>query len=512
MTDVEQVKSKIDIVSYINEHVPLKKTGRNFAARCPFHSEKTPSFFVSAERQSWYCFGACSEGGDIFTFVQKRENVDFTEALKILAQKAGVTLTHAHDTGGSSLKEKLLEINHVASEFYHYLLTNHNMGKRAMAYLKDRGIKPETIKTFVLGYAPSSWDSLFKYLLKKGYQAADIATAALVISRTGGGYYDRFRGRLIFTLKDHRGNIVGFSGRVLPGTDDPPAGQQGAKYININETPVYVKGNILYGLDVTREAIKKQKEAVVVEGEFDLLASFQSGVANVVAIKGSALTSGHLMLLLRFTDKLNLALDSDFAGNEAARRGIEAAEQAGFSVRVVIPAYGKDPAECVAKAPHLWKQSVAKAVPLYDFIIDTAVAKYGKEGVAGKKNIADEAVPFLATISNPIVASHYVRKLAALIEVSEESVMALSSRFVKVSTTQKPSQQTATTFTRQRLLEEQLLALIIQHRKTKEALAKTTSILSFSDFDTTPVAKILKLLSGYLHKRTTFAVGEFGKL
>src|SRR3989344_7427221 len=147
MTDVENVKSKINIVSYINEHVPLKKSGRNFAARCPFHSEKTPSFYVSAERQSWYCFGACSEGGDIFTFVQKRENVDFNEALKILAQKAGVTLTHAHDTGESSLKEKLLEINHVASEFYHYLLTNHNTGKRAMAYLKDRGIKIETIKT-----------------------------------------------------------------------------------------------------------------------------------------------------------------------------------------------------------------------------------------------------------------------------------------------------------------------------------------------------------------------------
>src|SRR3989344_7811470 len=253
MTDVENVKSKIDIVSFINEHVPLKKSGRNFAARCPFHSEKTPSFFVSPERQSWYCCGTCSEGGDIFTFVQKWENVEFAEALKILAQKAGITLTHAHVSEESSLKEKLIEINHVASEFYHYLLTNHNMGKRAMAYLKDRGIKPETIKTFVLGYAPSSWDSLFKYLLKKGYQASDIATAGLVISLTGGGYYDRFRGRLIFTLRDHRGNTVGFSGRVLPGADDPDAsGQQGAKYINTNETPVYVKGSILYGLDVTR--------------------------------------------------------------------------------------------------------------------------------------------------------------------------------------------------------------------------------------------------------------------
>jgi len=514
MTDVELVKSKIDIVSLISEHVPLKKSGRNFAARCPFHSEKTPSFFVSPERQSWHCFGACNEGGDVITFVQKQENVEFVEALKILAQKAGVTLTKTQSSDTSRVREKFYEINHLASEFYHYLLTAHKMGERAREYLAKRGIKKESVNTFTLGYAPASWDSLSKYLVKKGYQPRDLAQVGLVVSKTNGGLYDRFRGRLIFTLRDHRGNVVGFSGRVLPEKDEKSlsSDRQDAKYINTNETLIYVKGNTLYGLDVTKDAVKREKEVVVVEGEFDLLASWQSGVPNVVAIKGSALTQGQLLLLKRFTDKLLLALDSDFAGNEAARRGIEAAEVAGFSVQVITPMYGKDPAECVAKAPHLWKESVEKAEPLYDFVISQAVKRYEKEGILGKKKIAEEVIPFLSSIENPIVLSHYIRRVSTLLSVSEESVTTAVSRFGRKTASQERIIQKPTKTSRLQLLEEHLLALIIQSNNSKDALTDVVQIVSLSDFEVSPVTKILELLVGYFVKHKTLDAGKFGNL
>jgi len=329
MTDVELVKSKIDIVSFLSDYITLKKAGRNFKALCPFHSEKTPSFVVSPERQSWHCFGSCGEGGDVISFLEKWENLEFLEALRILAKKVGVTLSNYTPSSQTQLKDRLIEANHLASEFYHYLLVNHKIGKRAREYLESRRIKNETIKTFMLGYAPESWDSLLKYLLKKGYQTGEIHQAGLVVKSDRGRYYDRFRGRLMFTLCDHRGNVIGFSGRLLDEEihSEYKRGvyserERGAKYVNTAETPVYIKGNTLYGLYITKEAIKKEKEAVLVEGEFDMLSSFQAGAANVCAIKGSALTEGQLLLLKRYTENLILALDSDFAGSEAAKRGI----------------------------------------------------------------------------------------------------------------------------------------------------------------------------------------------
>lgn len=508
MSDVELIKAKIDIVSFVSDYVPLKKSGRTYKANCPFHSEKTPSFFVSPERGTWHCFGACSTGGDAISFLQKWENIEFVEALKILAQKTGVTLSKFAPTESSKIKDKLYEINHLSSEFYHYILTKHRLGEKARSYFEKRGIRKETIRTFILGYAPDSWDSLSKFLVKKGYSLEDIFTAGLIIKKDRGGYYDRFRGRIMFVLKDIRGNIIGFSGRKL----NTESGKE-AKYVNTPETPIYSKGNNLYGMEISKEEIKKQKEAVVVEGEFDLLGSFQSGVSNVVAIKGSALTEGQVLLLKRYTENIILALDSDFAGSEAARRGIEIADRAGLTVRVVKLLFGKDPAECVEKSPHLWQESVKKSMEIYDFVIETALEKYKKDDVSGKKKIGDEVAPFLAKITNPIIQSHYVKRLAGLLNVSEEALEMMIKSLKKSVIIEKPLDSLkATSMSREAMLEENLLALVIQYEKPQLTLAKVFAMLEMSDFQSSPVAKIFEILTGFLKSHNEFDVKKFGSL
>src|SRR3989344_4754700 len=256
MSDIDEVKTRTNIIDIIGARVTLKKAGRHFKALCPFHSEKTPSFIVSPERQSWKCFG-CGKGGSVIDFVMEHDHVDFLEALESLAEKAGVKLTRRHDeTPESKLKQRIFEANHLASEYYHFLLTKHVVGENARSYLKTRGVSDKTIKTFMLGYSPNSWDGLLNYLKKKGYDEKLLEHAGLTVS-SGRGGYDRFRGRVMFTLKDHRGNTVGFSGRLL----DPDAKE--AKYINTSETLVYSKSNVLYGLDVTKAAIQKEGEAII---------------------------------------------------------------------------------------------------------------------------------------------------------------------------------------------------------------------------------------------------------
>ncbi len=507
MTDAELVKSKIDIVNFISDYITLKKAGRNYKSVCPFHSEKTPSFIVSPERGSWHCFGACGEGGDAISFLQKWENIEFLEALKILAKKVGVKLTGFTPTDNIRQKEKLYEINHLASEFFHYLLTKHTLGERGREYLEKRRIKKETVDTFMLGYAPNSWDSLSKYLSKKGYSPEDISLSGLTIKSDSGRFYDRFRGRLMFTLKDHRGNMIGFSGRKLAESTDSQA-----KYINSPETPVYHKGSTLYGMDVTKEYIKKSGEAVVVEGEFDFLSSFQSGVGNVVAIKGSALTEDQVLLLKRYTENLILALDSDFAGNEAARRGIEVADNTGLTVKVVKLLYGKDPADCVEKSPHLWKESVEKAVPVYEFVIDTALSKYDKSTANGKKKIGDDVLPLLAKIQNPIIQSHYIKKLTRELEVNEESIEILIRRLGKKVVEASTSETPVAVHNRGEMIEEYLLSLIIQSKTPKNSLEKVMVIVEVDDFHLPPVGKIISLMSGYFIKHDGFDVKKFGSL
>lgn len=503
MDQLEEIKSKIDIVDLISEYLPLKKAGRNFKALCPFHTEKIPSFIVSPERQIWHCFGACNEGGDIFKFLMKWENMEFPEALKVLAKRAGVTLKRFEPTETSRLKEKLYEINHLASEFFHWVLLKTKIGKRALDYALKRGITPDSIETFTLGYAPNSWESLQKFLLKHGYEFEDMEKAGLVIKRESRpGYYDRFRGRLMFALRNHRGRVAGFSGRVL----DPQTSE--AKYINTPETPIYTKRDLLYGLEVTKKAIKNQGLAVVVEGELDLISSYQVGVKNVVAIKGSALTENQARLLKRYTENIALALDRDLAGDQAVRRGIETADAAGLAVKVVVLKGGKDPDECIQKNPNLWRESVEKTVPVYDFLIDSAVSRFNPSTADGKREIGREVLPSLAAISDGIVRAHYLQRLAGLLGVDEEILVAEMGKLRKSKARAKlePGDELGRpTRSRQEVLEEYLLALILQGLN----LAPKLPTVKKSDFSTPALRRIYEELLGFVRKKQSFSASEF---
>jgi DNA primase len=492
MRDTDEIKEKIDIVEFINERVPLKKTGRNFSARCPFHSEKSASFVVSPDRQIWHCFGACNIGGDIFSFVMKWENIEFPEAIVELAKLTGVKLTNRFEGNREwDTRERLLEINHLASEYYHYILTKHDVGKESRKYIEGRGISDKIVETFGIGYAPKGWRNLETFLLKKGYKDEEIEDAGLII-RGSHGWYDRFRGRIIFPLRNHRGQTVGFSGRVLDKT------AKEAKYINSPETSLYHKGSLLYGLDATYENIRKTGFVVLCEGEFDVLSSYQAGISNVVAIKGTALTEDQLRLLKRFTQEIRLSLDMDLAGDAAARRSIELADQFDFTIRVVVIPSGKDLDEGIKKDEAGVKKAVKDAVPIYDFILDSAKSRYDRNDPFGIKQIARETVPFVIRISNPIVRNHYIKKLAESLGVSEESILEEMTREQKKIRSsvqdEQPEKLTPDKISRKELLEKHLLSLLIQSPNPTQSLQFMLKNITIEDISSNPIRRIVILL------------------
>lgn len=512
MSDTDEIKSRLNIVDIVGERVKLKKAGRNFKGLCPFHTEKTPSFIVSPDRQTFHCFG-CGKGGDIFSFVMEFDRVDFTEALETLAERAGVALSRRiADTPEAKLKQQIFEVNHLASEYYHYLLTSHKIGEHARLYLKKRGISDKSIQTFGLGYSPNNWDGLLSFLKKRGYDEVLLEKAGLVLrsSRSGRGarHYDRFRGRVMFTLKDHRSNVVGFSGRVL----EPQVKE--AKYINTAETPVYIKGNVLYGLDVTKAAIQKTNEAILMEGELDVISSFQAGISNVTAIKGSALTENHARLLRRFCERLVFALDSDIAGDAAARRGIEIAENAGFDMRVLRLPSGKDPDEAVREHAGLVKKAIENAQPIYDYLLASALSRYDAKSSFGKKKIADEYSAILLKIDNSIVRGHYIRELARVIDIPQESVQEELDRASKRKGYRKTAQEKVPalpgrpSLSRLEQTELYLLSLLLQGQ-TSLLLGKLKESTEDMYMSYRPVRAILEKLETYVADHKTFDAAAF---
>lgn len=495
MSELEEIKEKIDIVPFIQELVPLKKKGRNFVSNCPFHREKTASFVVSPERQIWHCFGACNEGGDIFKFLMKWENIEFGEALKELAKRAGVKLQRVQiEDQGFKKKEKIYEINHLTSEYYHYLLTKHALGEKGRIYLKERGISDKIIKTFQLGYAPNGWRNLGAFLIKKGYKIDDLEKAGVIIRTGANRFYDRFRGRLIFTLFDHNNNIVGFSGRVLEKETKE------AKYINSPETEVYHKGKTLYGLNVTKEEVRQKKQLIICEGEFDVLTSFQAGLGNIAAVKGTALTNDQLRLIKRYADEVILAFDMDVAGNLAAKRAIEMAEDFSLNLKVMKLTTGKDLDESVKLDFPAVKEALKKTVSIYDFLIDSAVEKYPLNDPFSKKKIGEEIVPFLSKIQNMIIKNHYTKKLANILGVAEEAIGAEIEKLKKgkeMAFLEKKADFLQSRKNRQEVLEEYLLALIVQAKNFKENLQFALKNIKIEDIGKLSIQKIFSLLEKY---------------
>lgn len=504
----EEIKKKLDIIEFVGSYISLKKAGRNFKAVCPFHQEKTPSFVISPERQIWHCFGACQEGGDVIRFFMKWENIGFTEAVKELSNRLGIKIQQAGFEDQSwKIKERLLSINKLASEYYGYMLNKTKFGKRALEYLKNRGISGAIINKFGIGYAPNSWDSLLLYLKKKGLDKNDVFQSGLLVKNDRGNYYDRFRGRLVFPLKDHRANVVGFSGRILDTEKSE------AKYINTPETILYHKRETLFGIDLAKESIKKEGVVFLVEGELDMISPYQAGVENIVAIKGSAVTKEQLYFLKRYTNRLILALDSDPAGEEAMKRTVEESEGMDFDLEIVTFDYAKDPDEAVRKDVNKFKRTIKNPLPVYDFIIDVARKKYPSNDPFDKKNLANDVIYFLEKIKNPIVQSHYVKKLAALIDVSEDSVNALirsARRKNKTKTLSANRQETKMAKTnRDELMEKYLLGRIFQSDSPFKVAEPVFSILGRDDFFIPSHQKILDSFLSYQKNTPSFNLEKF---
>lgn len=501
---VEEVKQKTDIVSLISDYVDLKKAGSNYKALCPFHSEKTSSFMVSPELQIYKCFG-CGESGDAYSFLQKYEGMDFPEALKFLADRVGIKLKKTKGGQGQE-RQKLYDIGNFTAKFYHYILTKHAAGRPALAYLtKQRGLKPNSIKTFQLGYSPDSPGAIQKFLVgKKGYKERDLQEAGLLYTR-GRNSFDRFRGRVVFPLFDHRGNVTGFSGRLLPGKEKPNL----AKYINSPETPAYHKSKQFYALNIARDSIKKDREAIVVEGELDVISSWQAGIKNAIAIKGSALTQDQALLLRRFADRIILALDEDLAGDKAARRGLEIAENAGLEVKIARLGKYKDPDDFARRDPQGFKKTIDKAVGVWDFVVDSIFSKYDAKTGVGKSRISKEIVPALSSISDSIVKAHYAELVAKRLGVPTESVINQITTVKAETVSQKPSLEIPTKFTaksRQELLEERLMSLAFQSDPKILIKREIQRLIS------TPLAKRILVKYRDYHKTSkTFDPSEFAE-
>jgi DNA primase len=500
---VAEVKNKTDIVSIIGGRIELKKAGRNYKALCPFHGEKTPSFMVSPELQIFKCFG-CGEGGDVFAFLKEYEGMEFGEALRFLAEKVGVKLKMVR-SGESSEKEKLIEINTQALRFYNYLLLNHPVGKRALEYLeKDRGLKKATIEEFQLGYSPDDSYALRKFLVgKKGFAPVEVERAGIGIVK-GSSLYDRFNGRVIFPLFDHRGNPIGFAGRVLPWDK-----RETGKYINSPETPVYHKSNVLYGLNLTRSFIKKKRIAIVVEGELDAISSWQAGIKNVIAIKGSALTEDQVRLLSRFAQKFILALDSDIAGDAAARRGITIASNLGVEVKVATITGFKDPDEAARGNIESYKKDLIAAEGVWDFLIDSVFSRISSLKGAGKAKISKEIIPVLAGIEDKIVQAHYANVVARRLEVPLEAVVEEIAKLVNNSATNlsgPPSPKATEGWNRRELLEERFLTLAFQSDPKILLSKEVTGIIS------SPLNKrLVEEYAGFVAGNKKFSISNFSE-
>lgn len=506
---IEEIKKKIDIVEFIGSFITLKKAGRNFKAVCPFHQEKSPSFVVSPERGIWHCFGACGDGGDVIKFLMKWENITFIEALRELAKKTGIKLNKiSFEDKIWQKKERYLGMNQLASEFFHYILNKTAFGKKASQYLKDRALNQSIVDKFQLGYSPSSWDSLKLFLKKKRFEEEEMMENGLLVKSEKGSYYDRFRGRLMFPLKDSRSNVLGFSGRILDGSEKE------AKYVNTPETPIYHKRECLFGINLAIEEIKKQKNVYIVEGELDMIMPFQHGYSNFVAVKGSALTNEQLMLLKRYTDKITLMMDADPAGIESIKRGIDEAEKFDFEIGVVMIDYAKDPDEALKKDPDQFKKLIAKPIPIYDFLIETAQKKYPEESAFAKKKIGEEVIPMVEKIGNPIVRTFYIKKLASILEVSEVTVENLVSqlkRKKKQLSLNKIKYNKPVEDSRELTIDKYILSIVFQSEDPKEIYHKFFNVLKPKYFLHPSYEKISRFFFDEIEENKKIDINQFGK-
>ncbi len=456
---VDEIKNRLDIVQVIGNYIKLHKTGANFRAVCPFHSEKKPSFFVSPARQIWHCFG-CSAGGGLFDFVMKIEGVEFGDALRILAQKAGVELKPENKELKTE-RARLYEICELSARFFEKQLEGNKIGDSVKKYLLDRGITEESIKKWRLGYSPDTWQGLSDFLVSQGYQREEIEKAGLVVKNETGNYYDRFRGRIIFPIFDLNSQVIGFGGRVF----GEKSKDEIAKYVNTPNTLLYDKSQVLYGLDKNKMEIRKKNECVLVEGYTDVILLFQAGYTNVVATSGTALTPYQLKIIKRYSENLLTAFDMDVAGDSATKRGIDLAQTFGFNIKVLLLPEDSDPADIISKNPKDWENILQNSKSIVDFYFGTTFSRHDSKTPEGKKAVARILLPVIKRIPNNIERSFWIQELSKRLEVKEEAV-AEELKKTKLSEEifglEKEELINLPQKSRKELLEERLTTLILR--------------------------------------------------
>lgn len=475
MNPKDQVKETLSIIDVVSTYVRLEKSGSQFRARCPFHNERTPSFYVSPERKSYHCFG-CQAHGDIFTFVEKIENIPFIEALKILADRAGVSLKDKEKNKEESRLVSLLK--DATLHFEH----NYKNSGEAKEYLLGRGVTEETVNTFHIGYARNEWRDLFIALSGKGYSPEEMILAGVVIeakddSGKTKGFYDRFRGRIMFPIRNISGATVGYSGRILPSLATDSQG----KYVNTPETPLYHKSKILFGYDTARKKMNETKEVVVVEGQMDLCMSYQSGVHNTVAVSGTAFTDEHIHMIKRFCDKVILSFDTDSAGQSALRKTGLLCLLGGIDVYVVGDIGTKDPADLIKENKAQWLQAVEKKKHIITFLTETTQSLPIDERAKGQKIVTD-VLPFVRALTSPIDRAHFIRHIAEKTGISTDTLTEEFSRGILSSSEEIIENKQPSLPPLERLTKE-LIAFAKLHKKEthEEYVLLKVDIQSFPD-------------------------------
>lgn len=478
---VAEIRDRIDIVDLVTGYVPsLKRTGRSYKGLCPFHQEKTPSFIVFPDSQNFHCFG-CGKGGDIFTFYMGVENVEFREALQELAKRAGVTLTSgpAPVPELDAHRQRLVEINELAGTFYQNILRNSRQGEAGRRMAEERQLSAEMIEAFGLGFAPDSWDALLNFLASRDIPAELVAEAGLATERDSGGYYDRFRNRFMFPIRDREGHTVGFGGRAM--------GDAKPKYLNSPQSAIFDKSSLVYGLDLAKDAIRKADEVVIVEGYMDVIAAHQFGFANVVGAMGTALTESQVGLIKRGSKRIVLALDADAAGQMATMRGLEtmrdsldAEEQPvpdamgiirferklNTEIAIVQLPEGKDPDELIRRRPEQWPEIVRNARPFMDFAIDTLTRDLSLDDARAKSEAVKRIAPLLHGIPDRIVQGHYIGLLSRRLMLDERLVLAEVRRSTmsgRPGAARRTVAEPAPEQKRPRSKEDFLVALLLKH-------------------------------------------------
>ncbi len=492
MTSTEEVKQKLDLIEVVGEYVRLSAAGgQSLRGLCPFHGEKTPSFYAHRDKQFWHCFG-CGEGGDVFTFYQKMENVDFRDALKELARRAGVHLPD-YDPQADSERAAVLAILEDATRFFEAALKHGPTGDRARAYLAKRGMKEETLAEFRIGYAPSSWDAMVKGLTGKGHAPDKIVAAGLAIpSDKNRSHYDRFRDRIMIPLRDEKGAVVGFTGRIMP---DSPEAEKTGKYVNTPETIVYKKRRLVYALDRAKNQIKKADFAVLVEGNMDAISSHEAGVKNVVAVSGTAFSEEQIDVLKRYCTRLALAFDADIAGQNAASRALPHAWKSGLQVMVVVlPPGFKDPDEVIRKDPELWRKAISEARDMIEFSVERALSSVDMRDPYGKRNALQSLKPIFALLEDPVLRDHWIHTVAQRLALGNDAVRAavttLGAQAAKAATARPEAPKIDT---REERLAKRLLALMLHDPQLFTAHAGALD----DRFPAGPLGSLAKMLAAY---------------